>query len=121
MKNWKRLSTVTLVTALVASSAIAQDQKDNATKNSEDKSQEIVIRKKGGTNEKMTIVLDGDNVTINGKPVDEYKNKDVTVFKRDRSLALAPHVRSFSGPRPPMDVEDFDVMRPSSPNKAMLG
>jgi len=121
MKNWIKLSTVTVVTALFASSAIAQDQKDNTTKNSDDKSQEIVIRKKGGTNEKMTIVLDGDNVTINGKPVDEYKNKDVTVFKRDRSLALAPHVRSFSGSRPPMDVEDFDVMRPSSPNKAMLG
>lgn len=122
MKNWIKYSTATLVTAVIATSAIAQNEKDKSANGSNDKTQEIVIRKNKGSNEKMTIVVDGDNVTINGKPVDEYKNRDVTIFRRDGSLAsAAPRIRNFAGPRPPLGVEDFDVLRPVNRNKAMLG
>lgn len=122
MKNLIKYTTATLVTAIITSSVIGQEQKDNNSKNLNDKSQDIVIRKKKGNTGKMTIVVDGDNVTINGKPVDEYKNEDVTIFKRNSPLALAaPRARSFSVPRVPLDVEDFDVLRPARPNKAMLG
>ncbi len=69
----------------------------------------------------MTIVVDGDNVTINGKPVDEFKNSDVTILKRDRSMSGSPRVRSLIAPRAPFDVQSFERSFPASGNKAMLG
>ncbi|MEJ7682574.1 MAG: hypothetical protein WKG06_32910 [Segetibacter sp.] len=70
----------------------------------------------------MTIVLDGDNVTINGKPVNEFKDDNVTVFKRDRSLAMTlPGIRRFGGEHPLLNSENFNYSRPANSNKAMLG
>ena len=31
----------------------------------------------------MTIVIDGDKVTVNGKPVDEYKSDDLDIISDD--------------------------------------
>src|SRR3954467_1009508 len=89
MNSRIRITLTTLASIVLATSAMAQDQKEKAAKAPKEKTQEIVIRKKGDKGEKMTIVVDGDNVTINGKPVDEFKNNDVTIFKRE------PIERSF--------------------------
>lgn len=83
--------------------------------------QEIVIRKKDGKAEKMTIVVDGENVTINGKPVDEFKGSGVTIMKRKSSDA--PRAFAFGGNgdsyRKLMEAEDMaDAMKE---NKAFLG
>ncbi|MFT3948854.1 MAG: PDZ domain-containing protein [Agriterribacter sp.] len=51
-------------------------------KNKKTKQEQIIIKKKGDKEEKTTIVIDGDNVTINGKPANEYKG-DVSVNLRD--------------------------------------
>lgn len=123
MNRFIKYSTASLATALLATSAFAQDQKDKGSKDKSEKSQEIVIRKKGGKSEKMTIVLDGDDVTINGKPVDEFKNDNVTVFKRERPLAMAsPRIRRFQPiPGAPLPPGSFDRIMPAHANKAMLG
>src|SRR3954468_66361 len=105
MRNWIKYVTAIVATTVISSSAFSQDKKDSASSKSDDKSQEIIIRKKGGNTEKMTIVVDGENVTINGKPVDEFKNKDVTVLKRDRSLSRSPRNRSFYTPGAPFAPE----------------
>ena len=42
----------------------------------------IIIRKKSDKGEKMTIVVDGDKVTINGKPIAEYKGDDVIINQK---------------------------------------
>lgn len=47
------------------------------------KAQEIVIRKKGDKGAPVTVVVDGDNITVNGKPMSEFKDDDVTVSKRN--------------------------------------
>lgn len=45
---------------------------------------EIIIEKKEGTKkEKMVIVIDGSNVTINGKPAEEFKGKERIVIDDD--------------------------------------
>jgi serine protease Do len=41
--------------------------------------EEIIIKGKKEGNEKMTIVIDGDKITVNGKPVTEYKDDDVII------------------------------------------
>lgn len=121
MNSMVKFATVCLATFLIAGSAIAQSKKDKTSKDKDEKTQEIVIREKGSSPKKMTIVIDGDNVTVNGKSVDEYKDDDVTIFKRDRPLAMAgPRMRGFDDMRPPFDAENFNIALANT-NKAMLG
>ena len=121
MNNWIKYVVPVMVTAFIGTAAFAQEQKDKFSKDQEERSQEIVIRKKGGKTDKMTIIVDGDNVTINGKPVDEFKNNDVTIFKRKGSPLYAPRVRAFSAPGAPFDGENFARSMRGPSNKAMLG
>jgi len=117
--KWTNYVTAALATALLTTASYAQDKPEKPAK--EEQSEEIVIRKKGGNTEKMIIVVDGNNVTINGKPVDEYKSGNVTVLKRKRSMAnAAPRVRRLEN-GPGGGLQSFDRMMPASANKALLG
>lgn len=62
--------------------AKAQDEKDKSKEKDKKESQEIVIRKKGDKDTKIVVEITGDKVTINGKPIAEFKDDDVTVNKR---------------------------------------
>jgi serine protease Do len=46
-------------------------------------SQEIIIRKKGEKDVKVTVEIKGDVVTINGKPLSEFKDDEITINKRN--------------------------------------
>ncbi len=57
---------------------------DKGEKGTKEEKKEITIQKKEGTkNETMKIVIDGDNVTINGKPADQYKGDDKIIIDED--------------------------------------
>lgn len=58
----------------------AQDKKGKPQKQ-----EEIIIKKKTDKDEKTTIVIDGDKVTVNGKPITEL-NDDVVVRKLNRVM-----------------------------------
>ncbi|MEI9958551.1 MAG: PDZ domain-containing protein [Ferruginibacter sp.] len=45
--------------------------------------QEITIRKNGDKDTKITVEIKGDNVTINGKPISEFKDGDITINKKN--------------------------------------
>ncbi|MEO8860327.1 MAG: PDZ domain-containing protein [Ginsengibacter sp.] len=47
------------------------------------KSEEIIIRKNDNVDKKMIIEIDGDKVTVNGKPLSEFHDGDVTIMKND--------------------------------------
>ena len=47
------------------------------------KSEEIIIRKNDNIDKKMIIEIDGDKVTVNGKPLSEFHDGNVTIMKRD--------------------------------------
>lgn len=89
--KWMLSSTLALI---IAGTAFAQDQpqKDTAAK----KEQRVIVRKKtnGDKTETMTVVVDGDKVTINGKPVDQLNDKDVRIFRGQPG----PDGFTFSGP-----------------------
>ncbi len=80
----KRISMYALafvaVTQLLALSASAQEKKEKREK--EEKREQIIIRKKGDKTEKTTIVIEGDKVTVNGKPV-EKGDKDIIIHRFD--------------------------------------
>jgi serine protease Do len=46
------------------------------------KSEEIIIRNKGDKKMDMTIQINGDSITVNGKPLNEYIDSQVTIRKR---------------------------------------
>jgi serine protease Do len=50
----------------------------------DNKQEEIIIRKSGDKDSKVTIEMKGDDVLINGKPISEFKDDDVAVIKRKR-------------------------------------
>ncbi|MES1198036.1 MAG: PDZ domain-containing protein [Chitinophagaceae bacterium] len=93
-QNWLKLSAfVVAMLLLVPVSLLAQkDEKDKEVKEKEKKdAEQITITRKGEKNEKVTVVIDGDNITINGKPLDEYKDKDGNISIRRNKM------RSFDG------------------------
>lgn len=110
-----KLIQLSFAALLLAGSAKAQstDDPDNISKD-----QSIIIHRNGDNKEKLTVVIDGDKVTINGKPADEYKGDDVDVMiNKGRPRALI-------APRPPMaprgGVQMFRDFNLKS-NKAFLG
>jgi serine protease Do len=45
--------------------------------------QEIIIRKKGEKDTKITVEIKGDKISINGKPLSEFKDDQITVNRRN--------------------------------------
>src|SRR5262245_42146447 len=70
------------VAFLLPLSLMAQDEKDKVVKEKEKKeSEQIVITCKTKVDGKCVIEINGDKVTINGKPASEYKDGDVSVHR----------------------------------------
>ncbi len=72
-----------LITAILLSVNCRAQKPEQKITTKDKKTEEIIIRKNGDKNTKMTIEIDGDNVTVNGKPLSDYHGDDVSVIKRD--------------------------------------
>jgi serine protease Do len=57
-------------------------QEDVISPDNKKESQEIIIRKKGDKDANITIQISGDKVTVNGKPLIEFKDDEITINKR---------------------------------------
>jgi serine protease Do len=72
--------------AAFTTTVIAQDDKgekgDKGDKGKKDV-QEIIIRKKGEKDTRIVVEIKGDNITINGKPLSEYKDDEITINRRN--------------------------------------
>jgi serine protease Do len=80
---------IVLGTALMLPVALLaqKDEKDKEKKEKDkDKSevQQVIITRKGDKDEKIVVEVNGDKVTVNGKPLDEYKGDNVTI-RRNRN------------------------------------
>ena len=60
----------------------AMAQEDNNPKDDKKETQEIIIRKKGDKDASLNIQISGDKITVNGKPLIEFKDDEITVNKR---------------------------------------
>lgn len=61
----------------------AQDDKGAKSDKDKKETQEIIIRKKGQKDAKISVEINGDKVTINGKPLSEFKDDEITINKRN--------------------------------------
>ncbi|MFI5132914.1 MAG: PDZ domain-containing protein [Chitinophagales bacterium] len=80
---FRKIFVLAVAAALLAPvSLLAQnEEKDKENKESKDKkgAEQIIITRKGDKNEKITVEINGDKVTVNGKPLEDYKDGDLTV------------------------------------------
>ena len=74
-----KLVSLSALLILLATAAFAQ-----TTPTPQSKNENIIIHKNGDSKEKTTIVIDGDKVTINGKPAEDYKGSDITIMNGNR-------------------------------------
>lgn len=79
----------------------------------------IIIHRKAESNEKVTIVVDGDKVTVNGKPIDEFKSDNIEITRDEDVAPFGVAVDRF----PQLDrVKMYgDLMHEFKGNKAFLG
>ena len=84
-----------------------------------EKEESITIRKKKGTDEKLTIVIDGDKITVNGKPLDELKDDDIQVLHNKGIGPIMPKIKAQIAQMGGMKMlRDLQV---SPSNRALLG
>lgn len=132
--NRKQIKMLALVGLMIAGFQSVSAQE--APKAKERK--EIIIREKEGKGEKMTIVVDGDNVTINGKPLAEYGGDNIIIRKKNLEALAMPYAYSVprsprqpGAPHPPMihlapeafefHFDEFDFPAKAGIPKARLG
>ena len=67
----------------------------------------------------MTIVIDGDNITVNGKPLEEMKDADIEVLRNRGITSIMPKIHGRLAPLGSMKMfgEDFAF----AGNRAFLG
>ena len=100
----------------------AQDLNDSDNKSLQHEN--IVIHKKGPVKEKVTLVINGDDITINGKPVDEFKSNELDISTEDMpDMDFDVMNNVVPEPPEPPQVEMFknDMMRKLKTNTAFLG
>src|SRR6266516_2056387 len=54
-------------------------EKDKTEKNEKKDVQQIIITKRGDSKDKVVVEINGDKITVNGKPIEELKDGDVSV------------------------------------------
>lgn len=101
-------------TQLLSFSASAQEKREKEVK---EKKEQIIIRKSGDKKEKTTIVIEGDKVTVNGKPVEKgdkdiiihrFDGDDEFIFRSPKVRVTAPRMyRSGPGGWNQFNSEDF--------------
>ncbi len=89
--------------AALTTPIIAQDDKGDKGDKGKKETQEIIIRKKGDKDAKVTVEINGDKVTINGKPLSEFKDDEITINKRNIIIRDGK-----GGTRFQMNPEDFE-------------
>src|SRR6266513_2535444 len=123
MKRMKLiLSAAAIATLLIAPVAIhAQDEKEKEKSDKKDVEQ-IIITRKGDNKEKVTVEINGDKVTVNGKPIEDLKEGDVSV-NRHKFKTGTGNMRAFTSPNGNWSYNwnDDGALFGEAGNTAMLG
>src|SRR6266540_2400100 len=91
-RNYLKLSMIAIAGLVIVPVAIHAQEDKNKEKDKSDKKdvEQIIITRKAGDKEKVVVEINGDKVTVNGKPIEDLKGGDITVnrhkFKGDRNV-----------------------------------
>lgn len=110
----KKLSVFAIGAALMAPVSLwAQNDKKQDQQQDRSETEVITITRKGDKSGKTTVEIDGDKITVNGKPVDELKNGDITVRRNT--------IRNFRGNSLNRRGDGGVTVMGTRVNRAMLG
>ncbi len=125
-KCWFRSLTLLTAVAFLAPlvlSAQKDEKTDKGDKGDKDV-QQLTITRKGEKKEKVVIVVDGENITVNGKPLEEYKDKngDIVVrLNKLKDLESLGYLRTPKGGAWSFNGNDGYSFFGGDENRAMLG
>lgn len=120
--NWK-IAVVTLAALVSFNAASAQKGKKGADADKK-KTQTITIVRSGESEEKITVEVDGDKVTVNGKPIADYKGEvEVIAGETDVYRVRPGRLNALRVPAAPVAVAgmDGDHLISWNSNSAVLG
>ena len=80
--------TLFTLTAALAISTFAFAQEEKKSKENKSETSEIIIRKDGEKETKITVQIDGENIMVNGKPMVEFNDDGVKIIKRKMILSI---------------------------------
>lgn len=124
MKRYLLTCTALAALAVLLSQPLAAQEKQERQEKQEKKekqekeekwklsdNEEIIIKRKGDKDTKVTIEIKGDEVTVNGKPLEEFNDEDI-VIKKGRSgyTFIAPH-SPFRGQGGTLNFNDNNFSR----------
>lgn len=131
MKKYAFASCLALATLLSGTAVFAQSAKEKDKEKKEKSSnsdEEIIIRKKGDKDSKVTIEIKDGEVTVNGKPIDEYEDENVSVRKRRNARVAVTAPSLFrngdvlrGGGAWNYNGDAFEPLIATAGNKAFLG
>jgi serine protease Do len=90
---------IAAVFLLLCQPLAAQDTKDKEKDKDKSKmndNEEIIIKRKGDKDTRVTIEIKGDEVTVNGKPLEDFDD-DNLVIKKGRANLYGPSHSPFTG------------------------
>jgi serine protease Do len=114
----KQFLPLAVLAILLAGSTAAQETTERKPAK-ERKSENIIIRKKGDKKEKVTVVVDGEKVTVNGVPIEEFNDENLEIV-RSNGRTIAPAIPRLFGTSP----QSFSIGEGgflATENKAFLG
>ncbi len=76
-KMWNKIAAFSIMLGLLLPVSLLAQKEEDAAKSKEKKDvQQIIITRKGDKGEKIVVEIDGDKVLVNGKPLEDYKDKN---------------------------------------------
>ena len=128
MKRFAIRFAIPALLATVTIPSFAQDTKDKTKENKKKKKEveEITIIRKSDDKTKTVVEINGDKITVNGKPIEDLKDGDITV--RRGKYKTMEGLNYYSTPRTRTGVQSFNWdngdglnMYHVDENRAMLG
>jgi len=129
-KTWLKLTAFAIASALAAPAPLLAQQEEKVKEERKEKkeSQQIVItRKSDSKDEKVVVEIVGDKITINGKPLEDYKGKDGDIsvrLNKLKDMEFLTRIPSTGGTwnyNGNFDTNNGFKLFTEDANKAMLG
>lgn len=121
----KRLTFKIAAIAFLASCTMTTMAQEEKEKDKKKDVEQIIITKKGDSKDKVVIEINGDKITVNGKPVEDLKDDDIKVlrnkFKSFEGLNAYTVPGSGNFNFDWNDREGVNIFSGAIENRAMLG
>ncbi len=86
---------------------LAQDDKEKDKKKEKSETEQIIITRKGKGDDKVVVEISGDKVTVNGKPLEDYKDEKGNISVR-KSKGYGLNSLAITVPRGQSSLWSFD-------------